>query len=164
MKTYKIIARTNGYIASRDIRFNGRTTYVVLCHLTLKDAQRKLLEMFNHDYDNEIGMPFRNWGLARINRPDVTNSFPDGTRSYEYDSRYYSIERERKAVIKTYQTNADLFLPDGTIERIDWDGLEFDNDAGYNEWISEQLKSANACDNYDEIRTQLEIVTDYLRK
>lgn len=86
--TYSIVARTNGYIASRDIHFNGKTTVTIAAGLTLKEAQRRLLEMFNDDYNKN----YSNWGLARINEPYNTTSHKDGTRSYEYDSRYYSIE------------------------------------------------------------------------
>lgn len=90
MKTYKITAKTNGYIASRDIHFNGREEYSVKTGLSLKEAQQNLIEFFNSDYDTN----FSNWGLIRINHPNNSSSFPDGTRSYEYDSRYYRIEEE----------------------------------------------------------------------
>lgn len=86
--TYKIIGRTNPYIAQRDIHFNGKTTITIESGLTLKEAQQKLLQFFNEDY----GTYFSNWGLVRCNHPFVTSSYKDGTRSYEYDSRYYSIE------------------------------------------------------------------------
>lgn len=92
MKTFKITASTNGYIASRDIHFNGRTSYSVVENLTLKEAQSKLLSFFNSDYETF----FSNWGLVRINHPYHSSSFLDGTRSYEYDSRYYRIEEETK--------------------------------------------------------------------
>lgn len=87
---YKIIGRTNPYIAQRDIHFNGKTTITIESGLTLKEAQQKLLQFFNEDY----GTYFSNWGLVRCNHPFVTSSYKDGTRSYEYDSRYYSIEKE----------------------------------------------------------------------
>ena len=88
--TYKIIGRTNPYIAQRDIHFNGKTTITIESGLTLKQAQQKLLQFFNEDYETY----FSNWGLVRCNHPFVTSSYKDGTRSYEYDSRYYSIEKE----------------------------------------------------------------------
>lgn len=88
--TYKIIGRTNPYIAQRDIHFNGKTTITIESGLTLKEAQQKLLQFFNEDYETY----FSNWGLVRCNHPFVTSSYKDGTRSYEYDSRYYSIEKE----------------------------------------------------------------------
>lgn len=90
MKNYKIVGRTNGYLASRDIEFNGKTEIIIERNLTLKEAQRKLLEFFNGDYETN----FSNWGLARCNHPFVTCSHSDGTRRYEYDSRYYSIEKD----------------------------------------------------------------------
>ena len=89
METYRIIGKTNGYIANRDIRFKGKTTIIIAKGLTLKEAQQKLLQFFNEDY----GTYFSNWGLVRCNHPLRTSSYNDGTRSYEYDSRYYSIEK-----------------------------------------------------------------------
>ena len=84
---YKIIGQTNHYIAQRDIMFNGKVYIIIATGLTLKEAQKKLLQFFNEDY----GTYFSNWGLVRCNNPSNTNTFEDGTRSYEYDSRYYSI-------------------------------------------------------------------------
>ena len=85
---YKIIGRTNPYIAQRDILFKGKVCIIIATGLTLKEAQQKLLQYFNEDYVTY----FPNWGLARCNHPYVTATYEDGTRSYEYDSRYYSIE------------------------------------------------------------------------
>lgn len=87
--TYKIIGHTNPYIAQRDIHFNGNTTITLATGLTLKEAQQKLLQFFNEDY----GTYFSNWGLVRCNHPFEASTHKDGTRSYEYDSRYYSIEK-----------------------------------------------------------------------
>lgn len=97
MKKYKIIGKTNGWIASRDIHFNGRPCITLSSNLTLKEAQRKLLEYFNSDYEQDLPKPMPTWGHARRSlaskmRGYVVASFKDGTRSYEYDSRYYSIE------------------------------------------------------------------------
>ncbi len=90
MKTYKICGRTNGYIANRDILFNGKCDIDIETGLTLKEAQKKLLDFFNEDY----GTYFPNWGLARCNYPFNTSSFEDGTRGYEYDSRNFGIVEE----------------------------------------------------------------------
>lgn len=87
--TYKIIAQTDGYIASRDAKFKGNTCITIEDGLTLKEAQRKLLDMYNKDYDTA----YSNWGLVR-NHNLNTGSYRDGTRSYQYDSRRYSIEKE----------------------------------------------------------------------
>lgn len=89
-KTYKIVARTNSYIAQRDINFKGKTEVTIESGLTLKEAHTKLLDMFNEDYETY----FKNWGLARINKPYETATYKDGTRSYSYDSRTYDIEDE----------------------------------------------------------------------
>ena len=58
----------------------------------LRDAQKKLLEFFNSDYDTY----FQNWGLVRCNYPYDSSSFNDGTRSYSYDSRSYYIEEDNE--------------------------------------------------------------------
>lgn len=96
MKTYKIIGETNDYIANRDIHFNGKTKITLEAGLTLKEAQKALLRM----YCEEIGEYVPNWGIATQlsgERTNYTTAYPtrqDGTRTYEYDSRYFSIEEE----------------------------------------------------------------------
>ena len=97
MKTFKITGRTNGWIAARDLNFNGRTEITLVNGMTLKQAQEKLLDFYNEDYANERGFA-PNWGIAVMNsRKSIFGANPtlsDGTRSYEYDSRKYSIEEE----------------------------------------------------------------------
>ena len=67
MATYRIIAKTNGYIANRDIQFNGRTEIIVERELALKEAYKMLLDMFNEKYaDNEEVGYAANWGIAVI--------------------------------------------------------------------------------------------------
>ena len=90
MKTYKIVGGTNSYIAQRDILFNGKTKIVIAVGLTLREAQKKLLDMFNEDYDT----CFPNWGLVRAHFPYDSSTYRDGTRSYEFDSRRYGIDEE----------------------------------------------------------------------
>lgn len=95
MKKFKIIGKTNSYIANRDARFNGKTEVVIESDLTLKEAQTILLEMFNEMYQEERGY-CKNWGIAVIRSKKhsfgATATFKDGTRSFDYDSRLYSIE------------------------------------------------------------------------
>ena len=95
-KTFKIIGRTNGWITARDSQFNGKTEIVVEKNLTLKEAQGKLLSMFNECY--ELGCS--NWGaavMARKNRAEgAYKTHEDGTRSFDYDSRTFSIEEEEQ--------------------------------------------------------------------
>lgn len=90
MKTYKITGKTNPWIAARSNLFNGKTEITITKGLTLKEAQRKLLEFFNEDYRTY----YSNWGLVRCNHPHDSCSYHDGTRSYEYDSRHYFIEED----------------------------------------------------------------------
>ena len=86
--TYKIIGRTNPYLAQRNARFNGKTKILIDEHLSLKEAQKLLLKYFNKDFD----VCYKNWGLVRCNYPYETTTRADGTRAYEYDSKTYSIE------------------------------------------------------------------------
>lgn len=88
--TYKITAETNGWIASRDSRFNGKTRVVLASGMTLREAQKSLLSMFNRDYDTW----YSNWAHVRRKYSWETRSYPDGTRRYEYDSRIFKIEKE----------------------------------------------------------------------
>lgn len=94
MNTYRIIAKTNAWIAARDYQFNGRTEVVLEEGMPLKAAQRRLLEMFNQCYDTS----YTNWGIAvsatKGRFEGAIPSFTDGTRSFEYDSRTYRIEEE----------------------------------------------------------------------
>ena len=90
MKTFKIIGKTNGWIAQRDINFNGRTEVTIAEKLTLKEAHEQLLDLFNVKYDTD----YINWGLVRCHFPNYSRSGLDGTRSFEYDGRYFSIEEE----------------------------------------------------------------------
>lgn len=88
MATYRIIGRTNSYIAQRDSIFRGKTTIVIEDNLTLKEAQSKLIEFFCEDYDCYE----YNWGMIRCHYPHDTWSRSDGTRGYEYDLRLFEIE------------------------------------------------------------------------
>ena len=97
MPTYKIVARTNAYIAQRDSMFNGNTEVVLENNLSLSQARKSLLDMYNDRFSDE--RPYAsNWGMAviqsakHIDGATATNS--DGTRSFEYDGRVFSIEEE----------------------------------------------------------------------
>ena len=91
---FKIVGRTNGWIAERDSLFKGKTKIVIADNLTLKEAQRRLLFMFNECYETDCS----NWGMAVMARKNrVFCAYPtheDGTRSFDYDSRTFSIEEE----------------------------------------------------------------------
>ena len=95
-KTFKIIGRTNGWIAARDSQFKGKTEIVIAYNLTLKEAQRKLLSMFNECYELDCS----NWGMAVIASKEraegAYKTHEDGTRSFDYDSRTFSIEEDEQ--------------------------------------------------------------------
>lgn len=92
MATYKIIGKTNPWIAQRDFNFNGKTEITLESGLTLSEARKVLLDYFCKDHD----CYFPNWGVAMNSKlgRDYASHYSDGTYSYEWDSRYYSIEEE----------------------------------------------------------------------
>ena len=51
MSTYKIVAKTNGYIASRDAKFNGKTVVVLNENLTIDEANSELMKLLFSKYD-----------------------------------------------------------------------------------------------------------------
>ena len=94
MKKYRVVGKTNSYIAQRDIQFNGKTEVVFEDNLAKREAQLKVMEFFRMDYADELGgmwMYSNNWGLFRIN-DNRTWTDADGCYGYEYDSRYISME------------------------------------------------------------------------
>ena len=91
---FKIVGKTNGWIAERDSLFKGKTEIIIADNLTLKEAQRKLLSMFNGYYELNCS----NWGMAVIARKKraegAYKTHEDGTRCFDYDGRTFSIEEE----------------------------------------------------------------------
>lgn len=67
-----------------------------------------------------------------------------------------------KATINTHQSNATVFF-DGNAIDINYDGLEFDAQYEYTEWVSSQLAPIADAENYADVRTNLEIATEGLR-
>lgn len=95
MKTFKIIRKTDSYHA----RFfaNGKCEDTIKSGMTLKEAQKELLDMYNGIYMEE--RPYApNWGMAVIQSKGhvfgASKTLGDGTRSFDYDSVKYSIEEE----------------------------------------------------------------------
>jgi hypothetical protein len=103
MKTYKIVKHfTCPYIGQRN---GGDKT--LKTGLTLREAHRELLDMFNEQMARQrLASHFRlfdtkfapNWGIAVANtRKNVHQAYPtrsDGTRMFEYDSRQFDIIEE----------------------------------------------------------------------
>ncbi len=98
MKTYKITGSTNGWIAQRDIAFNGKTTITIETGLTLEDARTKLDDLFNSDYGyshDSLEISYNEeTGISEYGVDERWTEYQDGTASYEYDSRYFRIEEE----------------------------------------------------------------------
>lgn len=92
-KTYKITGRTNPCIAQKSSLFNGTTYITITSGLTLKEAQDQILNYFNEDY----GTSFQNWREVRTSRLKYfASTHKDGTRRYEYYSRYFEIELDKQ--------------------------------------------------------------------
>lgn len=93
-KTYKITAKTNGWIASRDSMFNGKTEVTLYSGLELNEAYKILLDMFNECQETNC----RNWGQAVLATKNsifrAVHTYSDGTRMFDYDSRTFGIEIE----------------------------------------------------------------------
>ena len=92
MTTYRIIGKTNPWIAQRDSLFRGKAEIIIEKNLTLSRARATLLKWFNNDYD--LSCP--NMGSAMNSKEgrDHLSRYNDGTYSYDWDSRTYSIEEE----------------------------------------------------------------------
>lgn len=98
-RKYKITAKTDTFIANRDIAFGGKTYITLEDNLTLKEARKKLLDMYNEKYADERGY-CENWELAVIqSRKYVHQANTVGnSRWFEYDSRFYRIEEMEEEV------------------------------------------------------------------
>ena len=99
MKTYRIICKTDGYHAARNAKFNGKCWYNVLASLSLRDAQIRLLDMYNEMYMDERPYCY-NWGQAvNQSKPYIRGAyyeFLDGLRMFDYDVYTIVIEEENK--------------------------------------------------------------------
>lgn len=100
MKTYKIIGETNGYIASRNIEFNGKTRIEIETGLSIEDAIEQLDVLFKerYDYSHDECIELYNEDTDEITycTDNRWTDYQDGTASFEYDSRYYRIEEEEE--------------------------------------------------------------------
>jgi hypothetical protein len=98
MRTFKITGSTNGYIASRDIIFNGKTQITLATGLSLEQARKKLDDFFLEDYGHQHDSFEVSYNEATeesvYGNDDRWTDYKDGTASYEYDSRYYRIQEE----------------------------------------------------------------------
>lgn len=97
-KLYKITGKTNRWIAQRVDLFAGREYITLKNNLPLRQAQLMLLSLFNFDFNTAYG----NWELVLKNHSSVSWSCSDGTRGYEYDSRFYSIEEQNGVEVQNY--------------------------------------------------------------
>lgn len=91
MKTFKIIGKTNEWIAQRDTMFNGKTEITIESGLSLEKAQSKLLDFFCEDYEVYAS------SLQEAEETEAGSQlsiFEDGTATYWYDSRTFTITEE----------------------------------------------------------------------
>lgn len=89
-KLYKITGKTNRWLAQRTPLFKGKEYITIVNNLTLHQAHEIMRAFFNCDYNTA----YDNWELVLSHHPSLAWSCSDGTRGYEYDSRYYSIEEQ----------------------------------------------------------------------
>lgn len=91
-----ITAHTDGYTANRDIMFNGKCNIVLEQDLTFKEAKRRLLDMYNKKFEDERAYA-KNWGIAVLQSAPYIHgackTFSDGTRSFSWDGRTFSIKK-----------------------------------------------------------------------
>lgn len=93
MTTYRIIGKTNPWIAQRDPLFNGKTEIIIERGLDLSEAKTLLRAYFCKDYDTY----FANWAnimSSNLGKEYAYHYKQGDTYTYEYDSRYFSIEVE----------------------------------------------------------------------
>ena len=135
-KLYQITGTTNGWIANHDPRFNGKTCITICQDLTLEGAYKKLLDFFNEDYSKEL-LNADSWDEAvNISNGMAQPTFSDGTRMYEYDSRYYRIEEQEEpkpieyTVTDNETGNCEIYRGDSLSSAIQIVRDEFD----LNEW------------------------------
>ena len=100
MKTYKITGNTNGYIASRNIEFNGKTTIEIATGLSIEDAIKELnaifQECYGYSHDECVESYNEETDEMTFCLDNRWTDYSDGTASFEYDSRYYRIEEEEE--------------------------------------------------------------------
>lgn len=93
---YKITGKTDAWTAQRDELFNGKTEVDLYRGLTLQEAQKTLLDMYNEYFEDS--RPFAvNWGLAVSYSQRSTESAlsrEDGTRQFECDGRTFNIQTD----------------------------------------------------------------------
>ena len=88
--TYRIISKTDHYHAQR---YGRKCVEIEAEGMTLREAQKELLRMFNYDFDTY----YANWGHAVLTsrrKFDGAYSHSDGTRGYTNDIWKYEIEEE----------------------------------------------------------------------
>ena len=96
MKKYKIVGRTNHYIANRDVHFNGKTEIVEEKSLTIKEVRLWFLDKYNELFCNERPYAY-NVGLAvAYSRRHLDGLFRhvDGFYYLCWDSRSWVMEED----------------------------------------------------------------------
>lgn len=90
---YRIYGSTNTYIANTDPRFSGSTKIVIAEDLTLDEAKKQLLEIYENMNLNEDEWPL----------------YDDNTR-FEYDSRYFGIEEQEEILFYEVKSGDDTIF------------------------------------------------------
>lgn len=90
---YRIYSSTNTYIANTDPRFSGSTKIVIAEDLTLDEAKKQLLEIYENMNINEDEWPLY-----------------DDNMKFEYDSRYFGIEEQEEILCYEVKSGDDTIF------------------------------------------------------
>lgn len=90
---YRIYGSTNTYIANTDPRFSGSTKIVIAEDLTLDEAKKQLLEIYENMNLNEDEWPLY-----------------DDNMKFEYDSRYFGIEEQEEILCYEVKSGDDTIF------------------------------------------------------
>lgn len=104
MENYTIIASTNGYIAQRDIMFNGCTEKVLLSNLSEQEAHEKLIEFCREDYEFSIKID----SLEEFIKEFIISGHFDSIENEKNIDSYF--ESTKKRWLFLYEKRKEMFF------------------------------------------------------
>lgn len=94
--TFSVIATTNGYIASRDLMFNGKVRVVLASGLSIDEAREKLLSLWNERVDDDY-LAGSIEEAAELSSDRIDHMYENsGLPAFGYDSRTFAIVEEEE--------------------------------------------------------------------
>lgn len=95
-QTYSVIATTNGYIASRDLMFDGNVRVTLSSGLSLDEAREKLLNLWNARVDDDY-MANSIEEAAELSSDRIDHMYENaGLPAFGYDSRTFAIVEDEE--------------------------------------------------------------------